>query len=106
MSAKKVKCDRSYPCSGCKKAGVECVNRAPAPPRRRKRKFPEQDLLSKVKKYEAMLRDNGIKLESSDGETDNNGDDARMNGQAAGGVQARLKSSARRCDDRQISNTF
>jgi hypothetical protein len=34
---RKVKCDRQDPCSNCAKADVECIYRAPLPPRRRKR---------------------------------------------------------------------
>ncbi|PYI19425.1 hypothetical protein BO99DRAFT_432550 [Aspergillus violaceofuscus CBS 115571] len=35
---RKVRCDRQDPCSACAKNGIECVYRAHAPPRRRKRR--------------------------------------------------------------------
>jgi Fungal Zn(2)-Cys(6) binuclear cluster domain len=63
---RKVKCDRKNPCSGCVKAGVECVSSAPAPPRRRKRKLPDVDLHAKLKRYEELLKSYGAKFEDFD----------------------------------------
>ncbi|KAH8599545.1 hypothetical protein B0O99DRAFT_724405 [Bisporella sp. PMI_857] len=65
---RKVKCDRQKPCSNCIKARVECVPSAPAAPRRRRKKFSEQDLGSKLKKYEMLLKKHGIKIEEDDHE--------------------------------------
>lgn len=63
---RKVRCDRNDPCSGCVKAQVECVFREPPPPRRRKRK-PEAILLARLKRYEEILRENGIDPNVLDG---------------------------------------
>ena len=60
---RKVKCDRSDPCAGCRKLGIECIFRAPAPPRRRKRRIPETDLHAKLKHYETLLTGYGAKIE-------------------------------------------
>jgi len=60
---RKVKCDRQKPCSNCTKARVECVPSVPTAPRRRRRKFSEQDLATKLKRYEQLLKKHGIKLE-------------------------------------------
>jgi hypothetical protein len=59
---RKVKCSRETPCSGCIKSRVECVYRDPAPPRKRKRRGPE-DILAKLKRYEELLENAGFKLD-------------------------------------------
>lgn len=65
---RKVKCNRQQPCVGCAKANVECVYRVPPPPKRRKRKSPEEVLRARLRRYEEILRDLGVRL--------NDGDDA------------------------------
>ena len=47
------------------KARSECVYRAPLPPRRRKKRTPEDVLTARLKKYEELLRENGIRIDSS-----------------------------------------
>ena len=64
---RKVKCDRNFPCSNCKKSQVECVSVTPAAPRRRKRKLPEEDLLARLKLYEELLKSHGVDFESYNG---------------------------------------
>lgn len=56
---RKVKCDRKFPCANCLKLKAECVPSA-LHPRRRKRRFPERELLDRVRKYERLLRQNKI----------------------------------------------
>lgn len=56
---RKVKCDRQYPCSNCIKSRAQCVQ-ATLPPRRRRRKIPERELLQRLHKYEDLLRQNNI----------------------------------------------
>lgn len=63
---RKVKCDRQKPCSNCIKARAECVPSAPTVPRRRRRKFTEQDLAARLRKYEHLLKKNGIKIEEDE----------------------------------------
>ncbi|KAG5657463.1 hypothetical protein KAF25_006027 [Fusarium avenaceum] len=59
---RKVKCDRTFPCSTCKKNGAQCV---PATqPRQRKRRFPERELLERLRKYEAIMRQNNVKFDA------------------------------------------
>lgn len=60
---RKVRCDKSKPCSNCVKAGVECRVVPPQPPRRRKKRVPERDLVDRLRKYEAMLTQHGIEFE-------------------------------------------
>ena len=60
---RKVKCDRQKPCSNCIKARAECIPSAPTVPRRRRRKFTEQDLSARLKKYEYLLKKHGVKVE-------------------------------------------
>jgi hypothetical protein len=57
---RKVKCDRSLPCSGCTKARTQCEYRDPLPPRRRKKKLPEVEMAARLKRYEEILRKSGI----------------------------------------------
>jgi hypothetical protein len=60
-----VKCDRlPQGCSNCTKANVECIYRQPAPPRRRKRKVAETDLIIRLRQYEELLRNVGIKVDA------------------------------------------
>jgi hypothetical protein len=55
-----VKCDKGKPCSNCTKARVECVQSAPTP--RRRRRFTEQDLVARLRRYEELLKKHGVKL--------------------------------------------
>ncbi|KAL8786109.1 MAG: hypothetical protein Q9213_002974 [Squamulea squamosa] len=58
---RKVKCERRYPCSNCVKHGSVCEFRAPAPPRRRKRRAsPDPDIHAKLKRAEEILQGYGI----------------------------------------------
>lgn len=59
---RKVKCDRKFPCANCVRFKVECVPSA-LHPRRRRRRFPERDLLDRVRQYEALLRQNKIEFD-------------------------------------------
>ncbi|KAF2968952.1 hypothetical protein GQX73_g4596 [Xylaria multiplex] len=61
---RKVRCDKKKPCSNCVKAGVDCRVVPPQPPRRRKKRIPERDLVERLRKYEALLSQNGIEFES------------------------------------------
>ncbi|KAK4442681.1 hypothetical protein QBC34DRAFT_418298 [Podospora aff. communis PSN243] len=64
---RKVKCDRVFPCSGCVRSGVQCVPGSMIA-RQRKRRFPERELLNRIRNYEALLRENHIKFEALHGE--------------------------------------
>ncbi|KAF2097191.1 putative C6 transcription factor [Rhizodiscina lignyota] len=59
---RKVRCDRKFPCANCIKSGAQCVP-ATLNPRRRRRRFPERELLERLHKYEELLRQNNIKFE-------------------------------------------
>jgi hypothetical protein len=59
---RKVKCDRKFPCAHCTKSGVQCISAALAP-RQRRRRFPERDLLDRLRHYEDLLRRNDISFE-------------------------------------------
>ena len=59
---RKIKCDRNFPCQHCTKARVQCVP-AGQLPRRRKRRFAERELLEQLKRYEELLKENGIEYE-------------------------------------------
>ncbi|KAA8648069.1 uncharacterized protein ATNIH1004_003952 [Aspergillus tanneri] len=57
---RKVRCDREFPCVNCMRAGVQCV---PAVARPRRRRFPERELLERVRRYESLLREHHILFE-------------------------------------------
>ncbi|CAK7238406.1 hypothetical protein SEUCBS140593_010656 [Sporothrix eucalyptigena] len=60
---RKVKCNRKFPCNNCIRLGVNCVP-ATLNPRRRRRRFPERELLDRVRHYETLLRQNNVRFES------------------------------------------
>ncbi|KAL1963069.1 hypothetical protein VTN77DRAFT_8715 [Rasamsonia byssochlamydoides] len=75
---RKVKCDRNDPCSGCVKAQVECVFREPLPPRRRKKKSETiHVMVARLKRYEEVLKKNGIDPRVIDGNSENSVDSVR-----------------------------
>lgn len=58
---RKVKCDRKFPCANCIKHKAQCV--PSMQPRPRRRRFPERQLLDRLRSYEELLRQNKIKFE-------------------------------------------
>lgn len=60
---RKVRCDKNKPCANCVKAGVDCKVVPPQPPRRRKKKPHERDLIDRLKKYESLLSQHGVDFE-------------------------------------------
>ncbi|OJJ72302.1 hypothetical protein ASPBRDRAFT_54171 [Aspergillus brasiliensis CBS 101740] len=58
---RKVKCDRKFPCASCVRAGVQCV--PTLGPRPRRRRFPERELLDRLRRYEDLLRQHNIAFE-------------------------------------------
>jgi hypothetical protein len=59
---RKVRCDRIFPCANCTKAGVQCLPAAQTT-RQRRRRFPERDLLDRLRHYENLLRQHSIQFE-------------------------------------------
>ncbi|EPE06448.1 zinc c6 transcription factor [Ophiostoma piceae UAMH 11346] len=60
---RKVKCNRKFPCNNCIRVGASCVP-ATQNPRRRRRRFPERELLDRVRSYESLLRQHNVRFES------------------------------------------
>ncbi|KAK4139648.1 uncharacterized protein C8A04DRAFT_15684 [Dichotomopilus funicola] len=65
---RKVRCDRNFPCAHCIRAGPEIASRCvPAsqlpnrPPRRRR--FAERELLDRIRRYEGLLKERGVRFE-------------------------------------------
>ncbi|GKZ66989.1 hypothetical protein AnigIFM50267_001080 [Aspergillus niger] len=58
---RKVRCDRKFPCASCIRAGAQCV--PTLAPRPRRRRFPERELLERLRKYEDLLRQHNIPFE-------------------------------------------
>ena len=64
---RKVKCNRSDPCSNCVKAGVACKFVPPASSRRRKHKTTRREgLHARLSRYERILQSYGAKVDVSD----------------------------------------
>ncbi|PYH96541.1 hypothetical protein BO71DRAFT_174478 [Aspergillus ellipticus CBS 707.79] len=74
---RKVRCDREFPCASCVRIGVQCV--PTAAPRQRRRRFPERDLLDRLRHHEALLAQHNIPFEPLHGtvETASPFDDSR-----------------------------
>lgn len=60
---RKVKCDRRFPCEHCQNSHVQCIPATLAPRGPRRRRFPERELLDRLRTYESLLRDNNINFE-------------------------------------------
>ena len=59
---RKVKCDRRFPCANCVRAQAQCVP-AGLVPRQRRRRFPERELLARIRHYESVLQQHKISFE-------------------------------------------
>ena len=62
-SQRKVKCDRTFPCSNCKKSAAQCIQASFAP-RQRRHRFAERELLQQLQRYESLLKENNIAFKS------------------------------------------
>jgi hypothetical protein len=60
---RKVKCDRKFPCANCVRADAQCVPASTLAPRQRRRRFPERELLERLRYYEGLLRQNNINFD-------------------------------------------
>ncbi|KAH9216525.1 hypothetical protein DL95DRAFT_335185 [Leptodontidium sp. 2 PMI_412] len=61
---RKVKCDRTEPCANCTKARVECISPSTLPPKKRKKRFPEAELLARLRRYEDHLKAYGADIDA------------------------------------------
>lgn len=61
---RKVKCDRNHPCQNCIKAKIECVPASALPPKRRKKRFPEAELITRLRRYEEHLKGYGADIDA------------------------------------------
>ena len=64
---RKVKCDKTDPCSNCVRHRVVCEYRTPALPKRRKRTSPDPDIHTKLRRYEEILQKHGLSLDEMNG---------------------------------------
>ena len=60
---RKVRCDKKDPCSYCVARGLSCVPMVLSIPRSRKKRFPEAELLARLRRYEAALKSHGANIE-------------------------------------------
>jgi hypothetical protein len=93
---RKVRCDKQKPCANCVKAQVECRVIPPQPPRRRKKKPHERDLIDRLRKYESLLSQHGVSFEpiAHELKSSDNPDDVADLEQDLGGLKTSPSSSA------------
>jgi hypothetical protein len=60
---RKIKCDHEFPCANCIRAGAQCVPANPVAAHQRRRRFPERELLERLRYCEGLLRQNGVNFE-------------------------------------------
>lgn len=61
---RKVKCSGGqFPCANCIRSHAQCVPAAARGVRQRRRRFPERELLDRLRHYESLLRQSSIKFE-------------------------------------------
>ena len=58
---RKIKCDRRFPCANCIKYKAQCIPATQS--RRRRRRFPEKELLDRLRRYEDLMRQNGVEFD-------------------------------------------
>lgn len=73
---RKIKCDRKFPCTNCIKSKAQCISQATLPTRQRRRRFPERELLDRLRHYEDLLRQNNIDFQPV--EKDGSGKDVQQ----------------------------
>ncbi|KAL4879948.1 hypothetical protein BJY04DRAFT_219753 [Aspergillus karnatakaensis] len=89
---RKVRCDRTFPCANCIKSKAQCVP-SHLNPRRRKRRFPERELLDRVRRYEDLLRQHDIRFDPLHGEIPKESEDDETSQPATAGMKAVLERS-------------
>lgn len=52
----------------CTKARVQCISPLTLPPKKRKRRFPEAELLAKIRRYEEALKGYGADIDAINGD--------------------------------------
>ena len=65
---RKIKCDRRFPCANCQKTNTQCIPAALLP-RQRRRRFPERELLDRLRSYENLLQKHKIIFDPLHGTT-------------------------------------
>lgn len=99
---RKIKCDRSTPCSQCVKANVQCVPASLAP-RQRRRRFPERELLERIRHYEGLLQQNDIRFEplhASGAKEDQKAGTSKPDARSKAPVVTRVRSASSEVDSR------
>lgn len=90
---RKVKCDRRFPCSNCTKAGAQCVPAALVP-RQRRRRFPEKELLERLRHYENLLKEHHIAFEPLHGKSSTNAPSSSFGGLVSSPVHEQFRDHA------------
>lgn len=95
---RKVRCNKQYPCSNCAKAKVQCIFPAPERAKRRPRKPPDGELMSRLRRLEGVIQGMGMSVEdelaSSDGQGMGHSVDQQQHQHQGTGSQSGSHSSA------------
>jgi hypothetical protein len=65
---RKIKCNKKNPCSNCLKYHVDCIPASSLKTRPRKKRFPEAELLARLRRYETALQSYGANLDDLNGD--------------------------------------
>lgn len=69
---RKIRCDRTFPCANCTKQNSRCVPATQT--RTRRKRFPERELLDRLRRYETLLRDHKVKFDPMHKQDEHEGD--------------------------------
>ena len=71
---RKVRCDKTEPCTNCRKAGIECIFPSPGRAPRRSKKPPDAELLARLKRLEGVVQKLGKGPDGEDLSPESGGD--------------------------------
>ena len=70
---RKVRCDKTHPCSNCSKAGIECIFPGPGRAPRRSKKPPDTELLARLRRLEGVVQSLGKGIDGEELEVKDEG---------------------------------
>lgn len=60
---RKIKCDHKFPCANCARAGAQCTPANPFVAHQRRPRFPDRELIERLRLYEDLLRQHSVGFE-------------------------------------------
>jgi hypothetical protein len=99
---RKVRCDKTDPCTNCQKAGIECIFPQPGRAPRRSKKPADAELLARLRRLEGVVQKLGKGVDGDDTASGEKSPDGRKNS-AGGGNEANSGLHKSSCTDTQQS---